>query len=171
MRPLLLLTSLSLLSACSGDNLDSPIKTCKEVTTVLLGTQLPSTMQTREHQSDEAQTVVLDFQLSDQKKTMNVVCTYKTAPASDESGEALFGKFERVPSGVLINGKSTSRESLINAIHQATASAGKKAIKDANEAGLEIINKAKTTGKQIADEAKTTGKQIANDVNDFIQKQ
>ena len=160
MRQLILLTSLCVLSACSGDNLDSPIKTCQSVTASLLGSPLPSTLQVREHQTDKVQTVGLDFQLSDEKKTMNVVCTYQLAPSGDEAGEALFGQFERVPSSVLINGKSISKENLFNAINQATLSAGKKAIKDANEAGLEVIN-----------DAKNKGKEMANDVNDLIQKQ
>ena len=133
MRQLILLSTLCVLTACSGDNLDSPIKTCQAVTATLLGTQLPETMQTREHESNDTQTVVLDFQLSDQKKTMNVVCTYKPATVGEDSGVELLGKFERVPSGLLINGKSTPREALFKAINKATVTAGKEVAKEAND--------------------------------------
>ncbi len=171
MRNLILLGSLCVLSACTGDDLDTPIKTCQSVTTSLLGTQLPENLQARKHETDKVQTVVLDFRLADKQKNMNVVCTYNLAPVGEDSDIALFGKFERTPSAVLINGKSTSRENLFNAINQATISAGKKAIKETNEAGAEMLNNAKETGTEMLQDAKETGKKIANDVNDFIQKQ
>ncbi|MCK5812759.1 MAG: hypothetical protein KAH03_00805 [Cocleimonas sp.] len=133
MRQLVLLSSLCILTACSGDNLDSPIKTCQAVTAALLGTPLPATMQTRQHESSETQTVMLDFQLSDEKKTMNVVCTYKTALVGEDSGVELIGKFERVPSGLIINGKNTPREALFKAINNATVTAGKKVAQETNE--------------------------------------
>ena len=171
MRNLILLGSLCFLSGCTGDDLDTPTKTCQSVTATLLGTQLPEKLQTREHQTNEKQTIVLDFQLSNEQKNTNVVCTYKLAPVGENSDIALFGKFERVPSMVSINGKTVSNKELFNAINQTTVNAGKKLIKETNEAGRKMLNNASEAGAEILNEAKNKGKKIANDVNDFIQKQ
>lgn len=160
MRQLILCTSLCVLSACSGDNLDNPVKTCKSVTAVLLDSPIPVTTQDTQQQTDEQQVVTLNFQLSDAKKDITVVCRYKPALISDDSGVELFGKFERVPSSVIINGQSTPKRTLFDAINQATLNAGGEVLKDANKAGLEMINDAKDMGKKMAD-----------DVNDVIQNQ
>lgn len=160
MRKILLLSGLCLLTACSGDNLDTPIKTCKSVTSVLLGTQIPATVQETQQQTDEIQTVILNFQLSDEKKNIKAVCTYKTAAVGEDSEVELFGKFERVPSKVTINGQVVPQRTLFDAINQATVNAGSQVAKDVNKKGLEVIN-----------DAKEAGKGMANEVNDFIQKQ
>lgn len=160
MRQFILLSGLCLLSACSGDNLDSPIKTCKSVTSVLLGTQIPTTVQESQQQANEKQIVNLKFQLSDQKRQMDVNCTYNPATVGEDSEVELFGKFERTPSLVTINGQSVPRRALFNAINQATVNAGQEVVKDVNKIGVEMLNNAKDTSKQMAD-----------DVNDFIQKQ
>jgi hypothetical protein len=160
MRQFILFSSLCLLSACSGDNLDTPIKTCKAVTSVLLGAKIPTTVQETQQQTDEKQVVNLSFQGSDQKREININCTYKRAAVGEDSEVELFGKFERTPSLVTINGQSVPRRALFDAINQATLNAGRDVAKDMNKVGVEMFNNAKDTSKQMAD-----------DVNDFIQKQ
>jgi hypothetical protein len=160
MRQLILLSSLCVLSACSGDNLDTPIKTCKSVTSVLLGTQIPASVQETQQQTDEKQIVSLNFKLSDEKREINVHCTYKPAAVGEDSGVELFGTFERTPSIVTINGQSVPRRTLFNAVNQATLNAGRQVAKEVNNVGLDMLNNAKDTSKQMAD-----------DVNEFIQKQ
>jgi len=158
MRLLILCTSLCVLSACSGNNLDNPVKTCKAVTAVLLGSPIPTTVQETQQQTDDQQVVTLNFQLLDAKKEVTAVCSYKPALVGEDSGVGLFGEFERVPSSVVINGQSVPKRSLFDAINQATLNAGSEVLKDANKAGLEMMN-----------DAKDMGKQMANDVNDVIQ--
>jgi hypothetical protein len=160
MRQIILLSGLCLLTACSGDNLDTPIKTCKSVASILLGSHIPATVQEAQQQTDVAQTVILSFQLPNQNKDTMVICNYSLAPVGQETDEGLFGKFERVPSAMQINGQTIPRQALFDAINQATVNAGRQVVKDANKAGAEILQNAKNTGKKMAD-----------DVNDFIQKQ
>jgi hypothetical protein len=160
MRQIILLSGLCLLTACSGDNLDTPIKTCKSVASVLLGSQIPATVQEAQQQTDAAQTVILSFQLSDQKKDIMVICGYSPAPVGQEADEGLFGKFERVPSSMQINGQAVPRQALFDAVNQATVNAGRQVAKDVNKEGLEMMHNAKDAGKKMAD-----------GVNDFIQKQ
>jgi hypothetical protein len=160
MRQLLLLSGLCLLSACSGDNLDTPIKTCKAVASVVLGYQIPATTQEKQQKSDKKQMITLSFQAADEKQAVNVACTYKLALVGEDSEVELFGQFERVPSIMIINGQSVPQRTLFDAINQATVNAGRQVAKDVNKAGAEILNNAKETGKKVAD-----------DVNDFIQKQ
>ncbi len=160
MHKILLLSSLCLLTACSGDNLDTPIKTCKSVAFVLLGAQVPANVQETQQQTDEIQTVTLNFQLSDEKKNIKAICTYKKAPVGEDSGVELFGQFERVPSKMTINGQAVPQRALFDAINQATVNAGRQVAKDVNKKGLEMLNNAKDAGKGMA-----------NEVNDFIQKQ
>ncbi|MCK5918858.1 MAG: hypothetical protein KAG34_10545 [Cocleimonas sp.] len=160
MRKILLLSGLCLLAACSGDNLDTPIKTCKSISSVLLGSDIPATVQETQQQTDETQTVTLNFQLSDEKKNIKTICTYKTAATGEESGVELFGKFERVPSKMTINGQAVPQRALFDAINKATLNAGRQVAKDVNQKGLDMMNNTKEAGKDMA-----------SDVNDFIQKQ
>jgi len=160
MHKILLLSGLCLLTACSGDNLDTPIKTCKSVASVLLGTQIPATIQEAQQETSESQTVILSFELSDEKKKTTAICNYKIAPTGGDSGVELFGKFERVPSRMTINGQVVPQRTLFDAINQATVNAGRQVAKDVNKKGLEMMNNAKEAGKGMAD-----------NVNEFIQKQ
>lgn len=160
MHKILLLSGLCLLTACSGDNLDTPIKTCKSVTSVLIGEKIPATTEETQQQTDETQTVTLSFQLSDEKKNIKAVCTYKTATVGEDSEVELFGKFERVPSKVTINGQVIPQRTLFDAINQAMLNAGSQVAKEMNKKGLEALH-----------DAKEAGKGMANEVNDFIQKQ
>ena len=122
-----------LLSACTGDDLDTPIKTCKAVTAVLINAQVPTTVKTVQKEAGDMQVTTLDFNLSDEKKLVNVVCSYKATSVEQEESADLFGEFERVPSKMTINGNNVSREDLMRAINSATLQAGKKAVKDAND--------------------------------------
>ena len=160
MHKILLLSSLCLLTACSGDNLDTPIKTCKSVAFVLLGAQVPANAQETQQQTDETQTVTLNFQLSDEKKNIKAICTYKKAAVGEDSGVELFGQFEHVPSKMTINGQAVPQRALFDAINQATVNVGRQVAKDVNKKGLEMLNNAKDASKGVASE-----------VNDFIQKQ
>jgi hypothetical protein len=129
MRQLILCTSLCVLSACSGDNLDNPVKTCKSVTAVLLGSSIPATVQDAQKQTDGKQVVTLNFKLSDAKKKVKVICSYKPALVGEDSEVELFGQYERVPSSVIINGQSVPKRTLFDAINQATLSAGTELLK------------------------------------------
>ena len=160
MRQVLLLSGLCFLSACSENNLDTPIKTCKSVASVVLGYQLPATTQEAQQQSDTKQIVKISFQGSDEKQVVNVSCTYKLALVGENSEVELFGKFERVPSIMMINDQAVPQRTLFDAINQATINAGRQVAKEVNKAGLEALDHAKEVGKKAAD-----------DVNDFIQKQ
>ncbi|HIO92269.1 MAG TPA: hypothetical protein EYG68_05410 [Leucothrix mucor] len=160
MHKIILLSGLCLLTACSGDNLDTPIKTCKSVASVLLAAQIPATAQETQQQTSEAQVVVLNFRLSDEQKDVTVNCIYEPAAMGEDSNVDLFGEFERVPSKMTINGQVVPRRALFDAVNQATLNAGKQVAKDVNQKGLDMINNAKETGKGMA-----------NNVNDFIQKQ
>ena len=134
MRKLIVISGFCvLLSACTGDDLDTPIKTCKAVTAVLINAQVPATVKATQQEKEGMQITTLDFNLSDEKKLVNVVCGYEVASEGQEESFDLFGEFERVPSKMTINGNNVSREDLIRAINSATLKAGKKAVKDAND--------------------------------------
>ncbi len=122
----------ALLSACSGDDLDTPIKTCKAVTAVLINAQVPEAVKATQQVAGDMQSVTLDFNLSDEKRLVNVVCGYKKASVGEEEGSDLFGDYERVPSKMTINGNNVSPQDLIKAINSATFQAGKKALNEAN---------------------------------------
>ncbi len=134
MRQLVLLSSLCvLLSACSGNDLDSPVKTCQSVASILIGSALPSNIQATQKDNSDGQIVILAFQLSDEQREMNVECRYELESGGDSDTE-LFGKYEKVPSGMLINGQAVRRPDLIRAINSATVKAGKKVVKEADAA-------------------------------------
>ncbi|RTZ63968.1 MAG: hypothetical protein DSZ29_06210 [Aquificaceae bacterium] len=133
MRKLIIVSSFCfLLSACTGDDLDTPIKTCKAITAVLIHAQVPETVKATQKETGDVQVTTLDFNLSDEKETVNVVCSYKLAEVGQEASEDLFGKYERVPSKMVINGNNVVQKDLMRAINTATLQAGKKALKDAN---------------------------------------
>ena len=133
MRKLIMISGFCIfLNACTGDDLDTPIKTCKAVTAVLINAQVPATVKATQQETGDMQVTTLDFNLSDEKKPVNVVCSYKVAFVGQEASSDLFGKFERVPSKMVINGNNVTQEDLIRAINSATLQAGKKALKDAN---------------------------------------
>ena len=136
MRQLVLLSSLCvLLSACSGNDLDSPVKTCQSVASILIGSALPSNIQATQKDNSDGQIVILAFQLSDEQREMNVECRYELESASGgDSDTELFGKYEKVPSEMLINGQAVRRPDLIRAINSATVQAGKKVVKEADAA-------------------------------------
>ena len=134
MRKLIMMSGFCvLLSACTGDDLDTPIKTCKAVTAILINAQVPATVKAIQKEAEGMQITTLNFNLSDEKKLVNVVCSYKAASEGQEESFDLFGDFERVPSKVTINGNNVPRENLIRAINSATLQAGKKVAKDAND--------------------------------------
>lgn len=140
MRKLVVLTSVFMLASCSGGHgLDSPIKTCKAVTSVLAGDK--SVVWHGEKQTEQTGVqlqVTLDFALVGQAdgEISQAVCIYGLSSPDMDYRNAM-GEYANTPTAMMINGMSIPDSDLVQAVNRATADTaqgiGQEALDKINE--------------------------------------
>lgn len=127
MRNGVVLLTIAGLAACSGHNLDTPIKTCKAVMgTLAAGKELVWHGERQEEQKDVQLVVTLEFRFADQPadQVSQAVCIYGLS-SPDLDYRLAMGEYSNVPTKMLVNGKPIPDWDLVQAINRATVDTAK----------------------------------------------
>lgn len=131
------------LTACGQHGLDSPISTCKSVTTALAGGQeLVWHKELQTEKSGEEIRVTLEVSLAGQAQTgvAQVVCIY--GPNSDDMDyNNAFGDYANTPTTLLINGQPVPQGDLMQAVNLATVNTAKAISQDVAARTQDALNR------------------------------